>query len=101
MLIVGVGGIGCEVLKVVAKTPLGSIHILDMDTIELSNLNRQFLFKQEHKGHSKALVARQSILALFPGLDIHAHHCNIRDLPLNFFRQFNFIVLALDNVDAR
>lgn len=33
ILIVGVGGIGCEILKVLSKSPIGSIHILDMDTI--------------------------------------------------------------------
>lgn len=64
-LIVGVGGIGCEILKALCKVPIGTVHIIDMDTIEvtlsvikLSNLNRQFLFKKEHKGMSKALMAR-------------------------------------------
>lgn len=35
-MIVGVGGIGCELLKVVCKLPLASVHIIDMDTIEVS-----------------------------------------------------------------
>lgn len=35
ILIVGVGGIGCEILKVLSKSPIGSVHILDMDTIEV------------------------------------------------------------------
>jgi len=35
LLIVGVGGIGCELLKVLCKMPIGSIHIIDMDTIEV------------------------------------------------------------------
>ena len=53
ILIVGVGGIGCEILKVLCKMPIAQVHIIDMDTIEvtlsltqLSNLNRQFLFKK-------------------------------------------------------
>ena len=33
VLMVGVGGIGCEILKVISKMPMGGIHILDMDTI--------------------------------------------------------------------
>jgi molybdopterin/thiamine biosynthesis adenylyltransferase len=36
VLIVGVGGIGCEILKVLAKMDVGEVHILDMDTIEVS-----------------------------------------------------------------
>jgi molybdopterin/thiamine biosynthesis adenylyltransferase len=47
---VGVGGIGCEVLKVVCKFNVKEFHIIDMDTIEVSNLNRQFLFKSIHRG---------------------------------------------------
>jgi len=35
ILMVGVGGIGCEILKVLSKSPIGSIDILDMDTIEV------------------------------------------------------------------
>lgn len=79
------GGIGCELLKVLCKMPIGSIHIIDMDTIEvavvpnqISNLNRQFLFKAEHKGQSKALMAKETIKRINPALNIEAHHKNIR-----------------------
>jgi len=47
---------------------------------------------------SKSLVAKQSVQKLNPHLDIQAHHCNIKELPLSFFTQFQFIVMALDNV---
>ena len=53
---VGAGGIGCELLKNLVLTGFGEIHIVDLDTIDLSNLNRQFLFRQEHIKKSKSLV---------------------------------------------
>lgn len=53
---VGAGGIGCELLKNLVLTGFGEIHIVDLDTIDLSNLNRQFLFRHEHIKKSKALV---------------------------------------------
>lgn len=53
---VGAGGIGCELLKNLVLNGFGEIHIVDLDTIDLSNLNRQFLFRHEHIKKSKALV---------------------------------------------
>jgi ubiquitin-like 1-activating enzyme E1 B len=57
---VGAGGIGCELLKNLVLTGFGEIHIVDLDTIDLSNLNRQFLFRNEHIKKSKALVGAQT-----------------------------------------
>lgn len=57
VLMVGAGGIGCELLKNLVLTGFGEIHIVDLDTIDLSNLNRQFLFGMQHIKKSKALVS--------------------------------------------
>lgn len=60
--LVGAGAIGCEMLKNwammgLATGPNGHIHVTDLDTIEKSNLNRQFLFRAKDLGHFKAEVA--------------------------------------------
>ncbi|XP_073021827.1 SUMO-activating enzyme subunit 2 [Primulina eburnea] len=103
VLMVGAGGIGCELLKTLALSGFEDIHIIDMDTIEVSNLNRQFLFRQSHVGQSKAKVARDAVLRFRPHINITPYHANVRDPDFNvdFFRQFNVVLNGLDNLDAR
>lgn len=50
---------------------------IDLDTIDVSNLNRQFLFHKEHVGRSKAEVARESALAFNPNVNIKAYRDSI------------------------
>ncbi|CAI0437904.1 unnamed protein product, partial [Linum tenue] len=103
VLMVGAGGIGCELLKTLALSGFEDIHIIDMDTIEVSNLNRQFLFRQKHVGQSKAKVARDAVLRFRPHISITSHHANVKDSSFNvdFFKQFNVVLNGLDNLDAR
>ena len=109
ILIVGSGGIGCELLKNVVLSDFKFIHIVDLDTIELSNLNRQFLFRKHHIGRSKALMAKEAALKIARENGqaeplIEAHFANIMDtklFPLTYFKGFDLILNALDNVAAR
>ncbi|KAI4945978.1 hypothetical protein J4E91_007419 [Alternaria rosae] len=103
VLMVGAGGIGCELLKNLVLTGFGEIHIVDLDTIDLSNLNRQFLFRNEHIKKSKALVAKESAGKFNPDISIVAYHDNIKDGQFNvaWFQSFSLVFNALDNLDAR
>ncbi|KAE8268956.1 hypothetical protein A4X09_0g3379 [Tilletia walkeri] len=103
LLVVGAGGIGCELLKNLVLAGFSNIEIIDLDTIDLSNLNRQFLFQKQHIKQPKSLVARATALLFNPHVSITAHHANIKETRFgpSYFRQFDAVLNALDNIDAR
>src|SRR5262249_54144766 len=57
VLVVGAGALGNEVLKNLALIGLGTIHVIDLDVVEPSNLSRSVLFRAEDGGRPKAEVA--------------------------------------------
>ncbi|TYZ60858.1 hypothetical protein PybrP1_011451 [[Pythium] brassicae (nom. inval.)] len=103
ILVVGAGGIGCELLKNLVLSGFETVELIDLDTIDVSNLNRQFLFRAHHVGQSKSLVAREIALRFNPNARITAHHGNIKasQFGIEYFEQFALVLNALDNVDAR
>lgn len=101
ILVVGAGGLGCELLKDLALMGIRDIHVIDMDTIELSNLNRQFLFRSQDIGRSKAEVAANYIMRILPDCKVIAHYNKIQDLDAKFYNSFNIIICGLDSVEAR
>jgi ubiquitin-activating enzyme E1 len=76
--LVGAGAIGCEMLKNwammgLATGPKGHLHVTDLDTIEKSNLNRQFLFRPKDLGHFKSEVAVAAVTEMNPDLKGHTN----------------------------
>ena len=111
--LVGAGAIGCEMLKNWAMIGLGigkrgKITITDMDQIEKSNLNRQFLFRPKDVGQLKSVCAASAVIAMNPDLEGKIVSLPDRVGPdtehifnENFWEGLDQVTNALDNVDAR
>jgi ubiquitin-activating enzyme E1 C len=90
ILVVGAGGLGCEILKNLAVCGVKNIFVVDLDTIELSNLNRQFLFRQKDIGRFKAEVASEFIKRKYPDVNIKASCKKIEYFSNEFFRKISY-----------
>ena len=103
VLVVGAGGIGCELLKCLLLSGFQSISVIDLDTIDVSNLNRQFLFRRHNVGQSKSTSAVLAVQHINPQCKLTAYHDNIKHQQYNteWYQQFNIVLNALDNIDAR
>ncbi|KAI0425554.1 putative ubiquitin-protein ligase [Xylaria sp. FL1042] len=111
--LVGAGAIGCEMLKNWAMIglgvgPKGKITITDMDSIEKSNLNRQFLFRSKDVGQMKSDCAARAVTAMNPELNGHIVCLKDRVSPdtehifnEEFWKNLDGVTNALDNVEAR
>ena len=108
---VGAGAIGCELMKNYAMMNIatqdgGEIIVTDDDRIELSNLNRQFLFRDKDLGQPKSTTAAGVARLMNPAIRIAAHERRVEkkseDLFSNkFYEGLDCIINALDNVQAR
>lgn len=74
IFVVGAGGIGCELLKNLVLTGFTNLHVIDLDTIDVSNLNRQFLFQRQHVGQSKSVCATNTVKMFNPNVNITTYH---------------------------
>lgn len=111
--LVGAGAIGCEMLKSWAMIGLatgsrGKISVADMDQIEKSNLNRQFLFRPRDVGKLKSDCAAEAVQAMNP--ELKGKIVTLRDrvgqetehvYNEDFWEELDGVTNALDNVDAR
>ena len=102
VLVIGSGGLGSPLLLYLAAAGVGRIGIVDFDTVEVSNLQRQVLFGVQDVGVSKAVAASKRLESLNPHITIEVHDTmftvdNAREL----VKQYDIVADGTDNFPTR
>jgi len=102
VLAVGAGGLGSPTLMYLAAAGVGTLGIVEFDTVDESNLQRQIIHGQSDVGRSKAESARDSIREINPLLDVVIHETRLdNDNVMEIFSQYDLIVDGTDNFATR
>lgn len=102
VMVVGAGALGNEVLKNLALLGLGNVYLIDFDTIQDSNLTRSVLFRQQHRGQSKAEVAAAAAMELNSDCKVSAVDGDVlSDVGLGLVRDVDLVICCVDNREAR
>lgn len=101
LMVVGSGALGNEVIKNCALLGIGSILVVDFDSIEESNLSRSVLYRQDDGGASKAETAAAAARELNPSLQVYSLNADVTRVGLGLFRWADVVIGGLDNIEAR
>ena len=102
VLAIGAGGLGSPTLMYLAAAGVGTLGVIDYDTVDESNLQRQIIHGQSDIGRSKAQSARDSIHEINPLVKVVLHEERLEnDNVFEIFSQYDLIVDGTDNFATR
>jgi adenylyltransferase/sulfurtransferase len=102
VLIVGAGGLGSPVLQYLAGAGVGTLGIVDADTLDASNLHRQPLYSHADIGLPKVELARAALLAINPRMAVETHRLRLTaENALELIRAYDVVVDCTDNLRAK
>ena len=102
VLIIGAGGLGSPIAVYLALAGIGKIGIVDFDTVDISNLQRQILHQNDDIGKLKAVSAKETINAYNPDVEVVTHNVPITsDNSMEIISQYDYIINGADNFAAR
>jgi len=102
MLVVGLGGLGCAAAQYLAVAGVGHLTLLDFDTVDLSNLQRQVLHDDSRLGMPKVESAKLSLQRLNPHIEVNAIHQLLDEQQLHdLVGKFDVVLDCTDNVSTR
>ena len=102
VLIIGIGGLGTQTAQYLTGSGIGRIGLMDFDSVELSNLHRQLLYREQNVGQLKTEIAQQQLSALNSEIKIETYPVKLDNATaLSVFTDYDIIVDGTDSIQAR
>ena len=102
VLVVGAGGLGSPICIYLALAGVGTVGIVDFDTVDVTNLQRQILHHNDDVGRPKVESARETLLAYNPDLNVALHEEPITSTnAMGIMKGYDVIINGADNFPAR
>ena len=102
VLIIGVGGLGSPAALYLAASGVGTIGIVDGDTVDLSNLQRQVIYHSDDIGTKKVVSAKNKILAINPDTAVNTYDRRVRPANVReIVGEYDFVIDATDNFPSK
>ena len=100
--VVGAGGLGSPVLLYLAASGVGNIRVIDSDTVDLTNLQRQVLYSHHSVGKDKAAEAKEKLLSLNPYIQIDSFSIRLNSKNIShFIRGADLVIEGSDNFPTK
>jgi adenylyltransferase/sulfurtransferase len=102
VLCIGAGGLGSPIAMYLAAAGIGRIGIVDFDTVDFSNLQRQIIHGTEDVGRHKGESARETLRSINPGVDVVLHSVRLSsENALEIIQGYDIVVDGTDNFPTR
>lgn len=99
----GIGGVGGYAVEALARSGVGTLHLIDDDTVSVTNVNRQIIATQATIGRAKVDVAKERVLDINPDAVVHTHKTfYLPQTAAEFdFTKFDYVIDAIDTVTGK
>jgi len=102
VLVIGAGGLGCPITQYLAANGIGTIGLVDHDTIALTNLHRQILYTEKEIGQPKVQIAKKKLQAHYAELELHIHEVKLTvENAALLIKPYDLIIDGSDNFTTR
>jgi len=102
VLIIGMGGLGCTAAEFLTRSGIGTLGIIDYDTVSLSNIHRQTLYTEKDINKSKVKIAKKKLSEINPKTKVNIFNCKLNKIKFKkIIKNYDYIIDGTDNFESK